>query len=178
MCLRASLTMVAIAAASAQDVMAIPPPGQCEATGVDRRITSFEARSSVDLDHAVLSWHAEDFDAGTEFQAWRSIDGGVTFEADSCATLQGGQCFIVSYSQGTDDYSAVDYGVRNNFLYSYVIRDSEGGDYWYMTSSFWGSLSKPDAPAPSVIPQFSFENLSTNSTLRLHKVRNGLTSTS
>jgi N-acetylmuramoyl-L-alanine amidase len=113
----------------------------CFGFSVDRWISEFTATGG---DHQIsLAWHAVSFDDWTEFEIWRSANGGQSYE-DSVGSVE--------YYPAIDDYSLVDTTTGYWMTFYYKIRDTEGYDWWGPASSRPASgVVTPPVPSPAPI---------------------------
>lgn len=109
---------------------------------VDRYVDDFSAQG---VTHAVrLEWIADRFNPGTEFEVYRSTDGGCSFPEYVGSVL---------YEEGPSatEYEFIDNTTDTDLVYYYRIRDTEGGGYW----GFAGAEpqgSGLESPSPPGVP--------------------------
>jgi len=119
----------------------------CFGTAIDRMISNFTATGG---DHQVtLSWHAVSFEEWVEFEIWRSMNGGQSYD-DSVG--------CVEYDRNQDDYTFVDTSTGYGMTYYYKIRDTEGYAWWGPASASPVSGVVPP-PAPSPTPVLAIDYL-------------------
>jgi N-acetylmuramoyl-L-alanine amidase len=113
----------------------------CFGFSVDRWISEFTATGG---DHQIsLAWHAVSFDDWTEFEIWRSANGGQSYD-DSVGSVE--------YYPAIDDYGFVDTTTGYWMTYYYKIRDTEGYDWWGPASSRPASgVVTPPVPSPAPV---------------------------
>jgi N-acetylmuramoyl-L-alanine amidase len=121
---------------------------QCPDIGIDRQIRNFTATGG---DHRVtLDWEAIDFEDWTEFEIWKSTNGGQYY----------GETYIESFAfdPEQEDYSYVDTTTDYHMDYHYRIFDTEGHDWWgpVFGRPLTGVL---EPPAPSPPPELAVEQL-------------------
>lgn len=115
--------------------------------GIDRWVLDLAASGVTQ--GVRLTWTAGDFDPGMSFTIWRSVDGGVSYEAIDA----------VLYHEVPQEHEYVDYTLPYRVTPRYKLEDSEGGPGIPGPDPWWGPVTSsthpsglPAPPLPSGTP--------------------------